>query len=160
MTSNNNTSKRNTLTPRNDKKPLINQTDQTKTNTLKMPDKLDTVEIIEKAFNHVLNNDSDNEVNHCSTTNNTKNNDRHNESNQIPEFKEKHQNPELSKISSIYSRYQLNFKNYIQELHKALIKECNYNLIDYTSLNAHFSDAPISNVIEQTLQAVKVRKNR
>ncbi|CAH1731502.1 unnamed protein product [Aphis gossypii] len=158
MTSNNNTSKRKTLTPRNDKKPLINQTDQTKSDTLKIPNKLDAVEIIEKAFNHVSNNDSDNEVNQCSTTNNTKNNDRHNESNQIPEFKEEHQNPELSKISSIYSRYQYNFKNYLHELHKALIKECNYNLIDYTSLNAQFSIAPISNIIEQTLQAVKDKK--
>ncbi|KAE9521600.1 hypothetical protein AGLY_018004 [Aphis glycines] len=162
MTSNNNTSKRKTLTPRNDKKPLINQTDQTKSDTLKstlkIPNKLDAVEIIEKVFNHVSNNDSDNEVNQCSTTNNTKNNDKHNESNQIPEFKEEYQNPELSKISSIYSRYQYNFKNYIHELHKALIKECNYNLIDYTSLNAQFSIAPISNIIEQTLQAVKDKK--
>lgn len=160
MTSNNNTSKRKTLTPRNDKTLLINQADQTKSYTLKTPNKFDTVEIIEKAFNHVLNNDSDNEVNQCSTTNNTKNDDRHNESNQIPESKEEYQNPELSKISSIYSRYQPNFKNYIQELHKALIKECNYNLIDYASLQANFNDAPIKNIIEQTLQAVKVRKNR
>jgi len=121
-----------------------------------MPDEVATEEIFEKEFNHVLNNDLENEAEQCSTINITKQNDKPFGSNQIQEFEEEYQNPELSRISNINTRYQFNSENYIQELHNALIKESNYNLLNYTSLNATLDSESISSVTYKTLQAVKV----
>jgi len=94
----------------------------------------------------------------CSTTNNTKTNDKQDGSNQILELKNEHQCSELSKISNLKlnSRYSLNFKNYTQELYKALIKECNYNLLDLNTLNTSLDVESLTSVSNRTLKAIKV----
>ncbi|XP_060868327.1 tubulin glycylase 3A-like [Metopolophium dirhodum] len=155
MNSNKNTSKRKTLTPRNNNKPLLNPKDKTKSYTLSTPNPIVTVEIPENTHNHISNTDLDNEVKQCSNTNNNTTNDKQDSSNQILELKEESQNSELS---SFNTRYQLNSRNYIQELHKALIKECNYNLLDYTSLNATLDFESLTTVTSRTLNAVKDQK--
>ncbi|XP_003244151.1 tubulin glycylase 3A isoform X2 [Acyrthosiphon pisum] len=152
MNSNKNTIKRKTLTHRNDNKPLLNPKDKTKSYTLSTPNPIVTVEIPENTHNHISNTDLDNEVKEYSTTNNNITNDKQDSSNQILELKEESQNLELS---SFNTRYQLNSRNYIQELHKALIKECNYNLLDYTSLNATLDFESLTTVTSRTLNAVK-----
>ncbi|CAI6354325.1 unnamed protein product [Macrosiphum euphorbiae] len=156
MNSNKYTSKRRILTPRNDKKQLVNQKLQTKSYTLKTPNKVDSVEIIENINNYISNTDLINKVKPSLTTNT---NYKQDDSNGIPELKEECQNTELSKKSSINTRYPLNFKNYIQELHISLIKECNYNLLYYdNSLNATLSIESMASFTNQTLQAVKDQK--
>jgi len=159
MISNKITSKRKTLTPRDDNKQLlVNQKDKTKINTLETFNEVDSVEIIENIYNYISNSHLINEVKQSSSANNTTTNDKHDSSNRIPELKEEYQSPELSKISSINKRYKLNFKNYIQELHNALIKECNYNLLDYDiSLSTTLDFESMTSFTNQTLQAVKVQ---
>lgn len=137
--------------PRNDNKPLINQKDKTKSYTLDTLNKITTNEILENTCNLILNIDLDKEV-----TSDTNTNVKQDGSNQIPELKEESQNSEQSKMSSLSNRYQLNSKNYVQELHKALIKECNYNLLDYTSLNATLDFESLTNVTSRTLKAIQV----
>lgn len=154
MNSNKNTSKRKTLTPRRDNKPLLNPKAKTKSYTLSTPNPIVTVEIPENTHNHISNTDLENEEKQCSTTNNNITNDKQDSSNQILELKEESQNSELS---SFNTRYQLNSRNYIQELHKALIKECKYNLLDYTSLNAKLDFESLTTVTSRTLNAVKVQ---
>jgi len=145
------------LTSQNDKKQLVNQKHKTKSYTLKTLNNVDSVEIIENIYDYILNTESINKVKQSSTTNNTKTNYKQDDSYRIPELKEEYQNPELSKTSSINTRYLLNFKNYIQELHKALIKECNYNLLVYdNSLNTTLDFEFMESFTNQTLQAVKV----
>jgi len=99
-----------------------------------------------------------NEVKKCSITNNTKTNDKQEGSNQTSELKNEYQYSKLSKMRSfkLNTRYQLNFKNYIQELYKALIKECNYNLLDLTSLNISLDFESLLSVSNRTLKAIKV----
>lgn len=161
MNSNKNTIKRKMLTPRNDKKQLVNQKHETNSYTLKTSNKVGSVEIIENIYNYISNTDLINKVKQSSNTNNTKRNDKQDDSNRIPELKEEYQNPEVSKTSSINTRYLLNFKNYIQELHIALIKECNYNLLDYdNTLSTTLNFESMTSFTNQTLQAVKVRKYR
>jgi len=92
--------------------------------------------------------------------NNTKTNDKHDHSNRIPELKQECKNSRLLMTSSLNSRYQLNFKNYIQELYKALIKECNYNLLDLNSFNTTLDFESLTSVTNRTLKAIKVLKNR
>jgi len=157
MYSNNNTNKRKTLFPRNDNKRLVNSKDKTKSYALKMPNQIAYVGILENNYSHNSNTGLDNDEKQCSTTNNNITSDKQDGSNQILELKYDSQNPELSKISSINTRYQLNSKNYIQELHKALIKECNYNLLDYTSLNASLDFESLNTVTSRTLNAIKVQ---
>lgn len=156
MDSNNNSSKRKTLFPRNDNKPLVNPKDKTKSNALSIPNQIANVEILENTYNHNSNTDLVNDVKQSSTTKNNITNDKQDGSNQIIELKVESKNPELSKISCFSTRYQLNSKNYIQELHKALIKECNYNLLDYTSLNASLDFESLTSVTSRTLNAIKV----
>jgi len=156
MNANKNTSKRKTLFPRNDNKSLVNQKDKSKSSTLSTPNQIATVEILENTCNHISNTDLDNEVKQCSTIKNNVTNDKQDGSNKILEVKEESQNSELSKMNSFNTRYQLNSKNYIQELHKALIKECNYNLLDYTSLNASLDFETLNSVTSRTLNAIKV----
>jgi len=151
MNSNKNTGKKKPLMPRNDNKPLINQKDKTKSYTLDTLNKITTNEILENTCNLILNIDLDKEV-----TSDTNTNVKQDGSNQIPELKEESQNSEQSKMSSLSNRYQLNSKNYVQELHKALIKECNYNLLDYTSLNATLDFESLTNVTSRTLKAIQV----
>lgn len=147
--------------PRNDNKQLVNQQDKTKTYSLKTLNKVDSVEIIENIYNYISNTDLINEVKQSSTTNNTKTIVKQDCPKRILGLKEQYQNPELSKMSSINSRYQLNFKNYIQELHKALMKECNNNLLDYVNtLNTTLDSESMTSFTNQTLQAVKVWKYR
>lgn len=155
MNSNKNTSKRKTLFPRNDNKPLVNP--KGKSHTLSTSNEIVTVDIPENTHNHILNTDLDNEVKQCSTTNSNITNDKQDGSNQILELKKESQDPELLKMSSFNTRYKLNSRNYIQELHKALIKECNYNLLDYTSLNATLDFESLTSVTSRTLNAIKVQ---
>lgn len=157
MNAKKNSTKRKTLLPRNDNKPLLNQKVKTKSSTLRTPNQNANVAILENTCNHISNIDLDNEVKQCSTTNNNKANEKQDGSNPILELKEESQNPELPKMSSFNTRYQLNSKNYVQELHKALIKECNYNLLDYTSLNASLDFETLTSVTSRTLNAIKVQ---
>ncbi|XP_022176617.1 tubulin glycylase 3A-like [Myzus persicae] len=99
-----------------------------------------------------------NEVKQCSITNSTKTKDEQGGSNQIPEVKNEYQYSELSKMRSLNTRYQLNFQNYIQELYKSLIKECNYNLLDLNSLNTSLDFESLLSVSNRTLKAIKDRK--
>ncbi|XP_025195685.1 tubulin glycylase 3A-like [Melanaphis sacchari] len=142
MHSNNNTYKRKMLLRWYEKKKILNQKDRTKSYTLNKP--------IQIAI--------DDEVKQCSTTNNTKTNDKQYGFDQIRELKEEYQLPELSKINSFNTRYQLNFKNYIQELYNALIKECNYNLLNLNSLNLTIDFESLTSVTNQTLKAIKDQK--
>jgi len=151
MDSNKNTRKKKPLMPRNDNKSLINQKDKTKSYTLDTLNKIAVNEILENTCNPISNIDLDNEV-----TSDTNTNVKQDSSNQIPELKEESQNSEQSKMNSLTNRYQLNSKNYVQELHKALIKECNYNLLDYTSLNATLDFESLTNVTSRTLKAIQV----
>jgi len=157
MNSNKKTSKRKTLTPRNDSKPLLNSKDKMKSYTFSTPKQIVTVEIPENTHNHNSNPDLDNEIKQCSTIINNITNDKQDDPNRILELKEESPNPELLKINSSNTRYPLNSKNYIQELHKALIKECNYNLLDYTSLNASLDFESLTSVTSRTLNAIKVQ---
>ncbi|CAH1731116.1 unnamed protein product [Aphis gossypii] len=153
MNSNKNTRKKKPLMPRNDNKPLINQKDKTKAYTLDTLNKIAANEILENTCNPISNNDLDNEV-----TSDTNTNVKQDGFNQIPELKEESQISEQSKMSSLSNRYQLNSKNYVQELHKALIKECNHNLLDYTSLNATLDFESLTNVTSRTLKAIQDQK--
>jgi len=101
-------------------------------------------------------------VKQYSITNNIKTNNKQDDSNQIPDLKNENQYSELSKISSfkLNTGYQLNFKNYIQELYKALIKECKYNLLDLNSLNKSLDFESLMSVSHRTLKAIKVFKNK
>jgi len=150
MNSNNNTFKRKTLLRLYEKNTFLNQKDKTKSYTLKKKKKIATVP----------NNEFDNEVKPHLTANNIKTNDTQDGFDQTLEFKEECKIPGQSKTSSLNTRYELNFKNYIQELHIALIKECNYNLLYYdNSLNTTLDFESMASFTNQTLQAVKVRKN-
>lgn len=99
-----------------------------------------------------------NEVKECSTTNNTKTNNKQDGCNQILELKNEYQYSELSKMSSLKpnNRSSLNFKNYTKELYKALIKECNYNLLDLSTLNTSLSVESLTSVSNRTIKAIKV----
>ncbi|XP_026821173.1 tubulin glycylase 3A-like [Rhopalosiphum maidis] len=158
MNSNYNTNKKKTLMPRNDNKPLVNQKDKTKSYTRDTPIKITAIEILENKCNPISNIDFNNEVKQRSITNDTKTNNKQDGSNQILELKEETQNLELLKMSSLNTRYRLNYKNYVQELHKALIQDCNYNLLDYTSLNASLDFETLTNVTSQTLKAIQDQK--
>jgi len=155
MNSNNNTSQRKSSTTRNDEKPLVNQIDQTNSYTYETFNKDASVKIAENTLD-ILNTNMKNEVKQCSTVNDTKTYYKQDGSNQFLELKEEYQDPELSTICRINDRYRLNFKNYIKELHKALLKECNYNLLDHISLNASLDIESMMSVTNQTLNAIKV----
>lgn len=78
-------------------------------------------------------------------------------------FKQNQGNKENQKHSEqprspLYNRYQLNFRNYITELYKALMKECQDNLIDNNTLNATLDFETMSDVTYRTLRAIKVRQ--
>jgi len=99
-----------------------------------------------------------NEVKECSTTNNTKTNNKQDGCNQILELKNEYQYSELSKMSSLKpnNRSSLNFKNYTKELYKALIKECNYNLLNLSTLNTSLNVESLTSVSNRTIEAIKV----
>ncbi|CAI6373504.1 unnamed protein product [Macrosiphum euphorbiae] len=101
-----------------------------------------------------------NEVKECSTTNNTKTNNKQDGCNQILELKNEYQYSELSKMSSLKpnNRSSLNFKNYTKELYKALIKECNYNLLNLSTLNTSLSVESLTSVSNRTIKAIKDQK--
>lgn len=89
-----------------------------------------------------------NDVKECSTTNNTETDDKQDGCNQILESK-----MNILKLNSIYS---LNFKNYTEELYKALIKECNYNLLNLSTLNTSLDIESLTSVSNRTMKAIKV----
>ncbi|XP_029348656.1 tubulin glycylase 3A-like isoform X1 [Acyrthosiphon pisum] len=101
-----------------------------------------------------------NEVQESSTTNNTKTNDKQDGCNQILELKHEYQYSELTKMNSLKlnSRYSLHFKNYTEELYKALIKECNYNLLNLSTLNTLLDDESLTSVSNRTMKAIKDQK--
>jgi len=152
MNSNNNTHKRKTLLHWYEKKTFGNQKDKTKSNTLKKP-----------RIAAILSIEFDNEVKQYSTTNgtnNTKKNNKQDGFDQIQELKGKFQIPGRSKKGTLNTRYQLNFKNYIQELHNALIKECDYNLLNLNSFNLTLDFESLTSVTNRTLKAIKVLENK
>ncbi|XP_015364911.1 PREDICTED: tubulin glycylase 3A-like [Diuraphis noxia] len=53
---------------------------------------------------------------------------------------------------------RLNFKNYIKELHSALIKECSYNLLNLNTLDLTLDFESLTSVNNQTLKAIKDQK--
>ncbi|XP_022179504.1 uncharacterized protein LOC111040082 [Myzus persicae] len=146
MNSNNNAYQRKTLLRWYEKKTFLNQKDKNKSYTLKKTNKIATVS----------NNEFDNEVKKYSTANSTKTNDKQDDFIQTLEFKDECQIQERAKMSSLNTRYELNFKNYIQELHNALIKECSYNLLDLNSLNLTLDFESLTSVTNRTLKAIKV----
>jgi len=146
MNSNNNTFKRKTLLRLYEKNTFLNQKDKTKSYTLKKKKKIATVP----------NNEFDNEVKPHLTANNIKTNDTQDGFDQTLEFKEECKIPGQSKTSSLNTRYELNFKNYIQELHNALVKECSYNLLNLNSLNLTSDFESLTSITNRTLKAIKV----
>ncbi|KAE9542612.1 hypothetical protein AGLY_002523 [Aphis glycines] len=147
MNSNNNTDKRKTLLRWYEKKTFGNRKNKTKSNTLKKP-----------RIAAILNTEFDNEVKQYSTTNNTKKNNKQDGFDQIQELKGECQIPGASKKGKLNTRYRLNFKNYIQELHNALIKECDYNLLNLNSFNLTLDFESLTSVTNQTLKAIKEQK--
>lgn len=73
----------------------------------------------------------------------------------------KAQGKEMQKCDdSIDSRYQLNSRNYVMELHRALIKECKDNVIDFNAIHITLDSETLNNVTHQAFKAVKVRPQR
>lgn len=62
-----------------------------------------------------------------------------------------------SEQSKTNSNCQLTVKNYVGELHKALLTECKCNLLDFNFMNATLDFETLSNVSFNTLKAVQVR---
>lgn len=58
------------------------------------------------------------------------------------------------------SRYKLTTNNYVFELHKALLKECNDNLLDFNLLNASLDFESLTDVTSRTFKAIKVIDKR
>lgn len=107
---------------------------------------------IENLHNQILSNNYVNDVKQNSSVSSYKSNEKQNDSKQIVERKEKISN-------TLNNRIQLNVQNYITELHKALIKECNENLLDCSSWNARLDFESLINVTNRTLNAVKVQNS-
>lgn len=59
-------------------------------------------------------------------------------------------------IINLNRRYQLTSANYVSELHKALVKECYENLLDFKMLNASLDFESLTNVSNRTYKAIKV----
>jgi len=146
MNSNNNNHKRKALLRLYEKNTILNQKDKIKSYTLKKKNKIATFP----------NNAFGNEVKPYLTANNIKTNDTQDGFDQTLEFKEVCKIPSLSKTSSLNTRYELNFKNYIQELHNALIKECSYNLLNLNLLNLTSDVESLTSITNRTLKAIKV----
>jgi len=150
MNSNRNTYRRNTLLRWYEKKTLLNEKDKTKLHTLKKTNKIAAVP----------NKEFDDEVKQYSTAKNIKTVDKQDGFDQSLKFKEECQILGLSKMSNFNTRFQLNFKNYIKELHSALIKECSYNLLNLNTLNITLDFESLTSVTNRTLKAIKVLWNR
>jgi len=146
MNSNNNTYKRKMLLRWYEKKTFLNKKVKTKLYALK---KNNTISV-------VLNKEFDDEVKQYSTANNIKTNNKQYVFDQTLEFKEECQIRELSKISDLNTRLELNFKNYIKELHSALIKECSYNLLNLNTLYLTLDFESLTSVTKRTFKAIKV----
>jgi len=146
MNSNNNIYKRKTLLRWYEKNTFLNQKDKTKSYARKKNYKIVTVP----------NNAFGDEVKQYLTANNIKTNNKQDGFEQTLEFKEECKIPELPKTSSLNTRYELNFKNYIQELHNALIKECSHNLLNLNSLNLTLDFESLTSISNRTLKAIKV----
>lgn len=138
----------------------LNSKTEMKSHTTKMHENT-TDNFIEKPRNKILSDLHVKDVKHCSTAIVSKKNGKEDDANQsLGEREKNHESVQLkTDDNSLNSRYQLNFRNYIPELHKALIKECNDNLIDYSTLNATLDLESLTNVTARTLKAIKVRYN-
>lgn len=150
MNSTNNTYKRKVLLRWHKRKTFLNEKSKTKLYTRKKTNKISAV----------TNKEFDDEVKQYSTANDIKTNDKQDGFEQTLEFKEECQIRELSKISNLNTRLELNFKNYIKELHSALIKECSYNLLNLNTLYLTLDFESLTSVTNRTLKAIKVLKNR
>lgn len=111
-------------------------------------------EIIEKPYNQIANN-CVKEFKQFATTNEYTTIDRQADSKQIMDKTKESPNSTISK-NKINSRYQLNSTNYIINLHRVLVKECEDNLLDLNLLNATLDDESLTNVTHRTLKAIKV----
>jgi len=118
-----------------------------------------TDNFVENPHNQILSNLHVKGVKQCSTTKIFKRNDKEDVTKQSPVKKKKNQDSVQIKTcdNSLNSRYQLHVRNYISELHKSLLKECNENLLDYNTLNATLNLESFTNVTTRTLKAIKVR---
>lgn len=111
-------------------------------------------ETIEKPHRQIANN-CVKEFKQFTTTNDCATIDRQTDSKQIMDKTTESPNSTISK-NKINSRYQLNSTNYIINLHRILIKECEDNLLDLNLLNATLDDESLTNVTHRTLKAIKV----
>jgi hypothetical protein len=58
--------------------------------------------------------------------------------------------------NNLSNGFKLTTINYVSELHKALLKECNNNLLDFKSLNASLDYESLTNVTSRTFKAIQV----
>lgn len=102
--------------------------------------------IAEKPQTSVTSNNHVKDVKQYSFVNNSKSYDKQDGQNQV-----------IEKIpNGLYSRYHLNVRNYVMELHKALMKECKDYLLDSSSMNSRLNFESISSITNQTWNAIKV----
>lgn len=66
-------------------------------------------------------------------------------------------NKKNDEANCLGNRYRLNAGNYVAELHKALLKECNDNLIDFSVIKPILVRESLSDISCQTFKAIKVR---
>lgn len=102
--------------------------------------------IAEKPHTLITSNNHVKDVKQYLSVNSSKSNDKQDGLNQV-----------IEKIpNGLYSRYQLNVQNYVMELHKALLKECKDYLLDCSSMNSRLDFESMSNITNQTWNAIKV----
>ncbi|XP_050440034.1 tubulin glycylase 3A-like [Adelges cooleyi] len=65
---------------------------------------------------------------------------------------------ETKSNDSFSNRYQLNSKNYLKELHQALMKECKVHLLDCCALNITLNSDTLTSVTHNTMKAIKAQK--
>jgi len=121
-----------------------------------------TDNFIENTRNQILSDIHIKDGKHCTTTIVSKTDDKEDDSKQSLTKKIKIQDSvQMMKPcnKSLNSRYQLNVRNYIPELYKALTKECNDNLLDHNTLNVTLDLESLTNVTARTLKAIKVKYN-
>ncbi|VVC38473.1 Tubulin-tyrosine ligase/Tubulin polyglutamylase [Cinara cedri] len=136
-----------------DNKSSQNQNDKMKSAVSKrVTNKTKADEIIEKPHNNISNNYVK-EIKQFAATKDYTKIDRQTDSKQIME-KTGRQHSEPSKQNT-YNRFPLNSRNYITELHRVLLKECEDNLLDLNLLNATLDDESLTNVTHRTLRAIK-----
>lgn len=69
---------------------------------------------------------------------------------------DENRNQEKKVQNTLNNRYKLNAHNYIMELHRALIKDCKDNLIEFNTVNVTIDRETLSNISFRTNKAIKV----